>query len=1107
MRTNTCICLALMAAAPVAAQEEDMLLTNGGFESVREVELDEAGRYAGWQLGDPPLAPEGWQLNSHYVGSLEVRSDGPHSGQRYIRITAPEDLPTHIYQIRDDLQQDQWYRISARIRGGPAILYVYEYFHDRPMRVPGIAQTAAPADQWREAFGYYLPGGEGFRNAGPAIAIPEGQTTDIDSVRMEPVEPPREAPAGEEVAMETDTIRLALSADGRLTGLEDLQTGEDYAAPDAPLPVFAAERSGMSVPARSVTRDGDVLTVQFVDPDVTARVRAVARSRHVLFELLDIAPDDVSMFTIELPVRRLETVAGAFNATYDDEFGICLFGTTITTYNSSVPRGGGGQSLRCHCTAAHGMEGSGFALVAAPREHFDEAIMEAERATGLPCPMLDGQWARRSEMAHESYLFATRVTQADIDTLIDYAKLGGFGTVIILKNDWLANHGHYDINTESFPGGLEGLKRAVRRIHDAGLHAGVHVFGPSISPDDPWVTPVPHDDLASVPCPPLAEAVGAEDTTLTLTAQPEMLPPATPRSRAFPGYTIRIGDELVQYTEVEVGPPFRFLGCTRGALGSRAAAHPAGAEVRGLLRQWGFFLVEPDSELAEQLTRNFGRIVNQCDLDMVYFDASDGTLPPYLDRWYYLNRMHLGYYKQFDHDVLYQTSTGTGSNILWHIVPRSASADGHGDIKGYLDQRWPGILRQRDNFTRSDIGWYYMFSDVRPDQIEYVRAKALGIDGSISIEASRESLEGLPLARKTFEMLARYERARLAGYPPEEVRQRLLQPGQDFKLFETDEGFRLYRAAYEQPRKVDGLDGEVNVWRITNDLQVPCELGVEIVPGSRPVAFGAYEAPEAVTIESFDDADTYVLGGDNQYEQYVIGPRKEISDTGPVMAGVSQRFELSEDAKVGASALRYTATNEAPTRGWSGIGRCFTPPLDLTEHAGIGLWVNGDSGYETLRIQLRDTQGAHAEDLLTIDFAGWSLHTFPLPDEDFDRSQVEYLLFYFNGIPRGASVGVILDEVRALPEIATETTLQAPSLVVNGQQTVFPVRLEPGEALTCDGPDGATFWPVGMEPGRALDVPLEALHLQPGENTVVLEAEQFPGDVSVLLYRMWPLEE
>ncbi|MGC9319669.1 MAG: hypothetical protein ACP5KN_16680, partial [Armatimonadota bacterium] len=563
----------------------------------------------------------------------------------------------------------------------------------------------------------------------------------------------------------------------------------------------------------------------------------------------------------------------------------------------------------------------------------------------------------------------------------------------------------------------------------------------------------------------------------------------------------------IEYTDVQVGPPFRFVGCSRGALGTEAAAHPAGAEVRGLLRQWGFFLVDPDSELAEQLTRNFCRIVNECDLDMVYFDASDGTLPPYLDRWYYLNRMHLGYYRQFDHDVLYQTSMGTGSNLLWHIVPRSASADGHGDLKGYLDQRWRGILAQRDNFTRSDIGWYYMFSDVRPDQIEYVRAKALGIDGSISIEASRQSLESLPLARKTFEMLARYERARLAGYPPEDLRQRLLEPGHDFKLFETEDGFRLYRAEYQQPRRIDGLDGEVNVWRITNDLEVPCELGVEIVPGSRPVAFGEYNAPEAMTIESFDDPDAYVLGGENQYEQYVVGTRKEISDTGPVMEGVSQQFALSEETKVGPGALRYSATSEAATPGWSGIGRRFDPPLDLADRAGIGLWVHGDGGYETLRVQLRDTQGRHADDLLTIDFAGWSLHTFALPEQDFDHSQVEYLLFYFNGIPRGASVSVILDDVRALPEIATVTALQTPIIVVNGERTGFPVRLEAGEALTCDGPGGATVWPVGMAPGQPLGVSLEGLRLQPGENTVALEAEQFPGGVNALLYRMWPLEE
>ena len=31
------------------------------------------------------------------------------------------------------------------------------------------------------------------------------------------------------------------------------------------------------------------------------------------------------------------------------------------------------------------------------------------------------------------------------------------------------------------------------------------------------------------------------------------------------------------------------------------------------------------------------------------------------------------------------------SHYSWHILARSASADGHGDLKGYLDERSPGF--------------------------------------------------------------------------------------------------------------------------------------------------------------------------------------------------------------------------------------------------------------------------------------------------------------------------------------------------------------------------------------------------------------------------------
>jgi len=1098
-------------AAQLTFGQEESVLRNGSFEALSVVTPGADGLVSGWKLGEPAEVPQYWSLNSAYPGELAIGTEAPQSGERFVRLTAPEHGSAHLYQMCEGLEAGKWYRVSVWVRGGPVIVHFYEYFRDAPIGGQAVLSGSSDGNEWRRLSGYYQPGGEGYLRSALALYVSGGRSAELDDIQIERLELPQIPPAAPDITFENSLLRLSLSANGVLKEFRCKASDEEYAVPGAPFPVLTAVRQGMSVPVHLISRDGDTLTVQFLDPDVRASFRVTSRDKHLLFEVVSVEPDDVESLTLEFPIRRLATVAGAFNATYDDRFGACLFGTTVNARNLLTTRGAEVCSLRSGCYRSHGMVGAGFGLIGAPRDQLNEAIMEAERATGLPCPTLDGQWARFADRVCESYLFATGVKEADIDTLIEYAQLGGFGTLIMLKSDWLANHGHFDINTASFPDGIESVKRAVGRIHAAGLHAGVHVFGPSISPNDPYVTPKPDDRLAHVPCPPLAEAVDDKASALTLGEQPELTPPKTVRTQAFPGHFLRVGDEIIRYADVEVGPPFRFVGCQRGALGTVAGEHPAGAEVKHLLTMWGFFVVDPDSTLVDELTQNFADAFNECDFDMVYFDASDGIQDVYFDRWYYLNKLHLGYYEKLDKEVLYQTSNGTGSDILWHIVPRSASADGHGDIKGYLDGRWPGILGQAANFTRSDIGWYYMFRNVRPDQIEYVRAKALGVNASISVEASRASLEALPLARPTFEMLNRYEQCRQANHFSEAVKAKLQEPGQDFRLFGDGEGgWKLYRAAYEEPRTVDVLDGEQNVWTIANDGPGPCQLGVEVVRGEREVAYGGYDDPGALSIETFDDAEAYLLGEHNAYERYVTGGEKVITETGPARRDVTQTFSGSDEAKVGDQCLVYSAQNEGWYGGWSGIGRRFDPPLDLSVYRGIGLWIHGDGQEETVRVQLRDVAAGHADYVPTIDFTGWTLHTFALPTEGFDASQVEYLLFYFNGIPRQASVQVRFDDVKALTSLAAEPTLESPVLTVNGQPVIFPAEVKPGQALTSEGPGGVSFWPGGMQPGLPLNVQTEALQLRPGDNTVELSCDSvqgFPGDVAVLLYRLWPMEE
>ena len=240
---------------------------------------------------------------------------------------------------------------------------------------------------------------------------------------------------------------------------------------------------------------------------------------------------------------------------------------------------------------------------------------------------------------------------------------------------------------------------------------------------------------------------------------------------------------ILTYQTVEAGPPVPHGRLPRRALGAKATGTPpAEAGVKGLLAEkWGFFLADPDSSLANELTGNFATVFNECDFDMVYFDASDGTLDAYLDNWYYQNKLHLGFYRKFRRTYYTRPVAEPARAWCGTSFPASASADGHGDLKRYLDERLPGMLGMEADFTRPDVGWYYMYTDVRPDQIEYVCAKTIGLDGSISIETSQDAMEKHPRARQMMEMLGRYEECRLAGFFPENVQAILPRAGQGLR--------------------------------------------------------------------------------------------------------------------------------------------------------------------------------------------------------------------------------------------------------------------------------------------------------------------------------------
>ena len=138
--------------------------------------------------------------------------------------------------------------------------------------------------------------------------------------------------------------------------------------------------------------------------------------------------------------------------------------------------------------------GVSAAMAAGPRSALMSIYRAIEANEPVPKSEHGGVQALTSDRTRGSYLFAN-ISSSNVDDWIRVAKRGGFS--FIHFHGWWKTLGHYDINKSLFPNGLDDMKKAVDKIHDAGMLASFHTLTACIDPRDPWVTPVPSDDLIS----------------------------------------------------------------------------------------------------------------------------------------------------------------------------------------------------------------------------------------------------------------------------------------------------------------------------------------------------------------------------------------------------------------------------------------------------------------------------------------------------------------------------------------------------------------------------------------------------------------------------------
>ena len=853
-----------------------------------------------------------------------------------------------------------------------------------------------------------------------------------------------QASEGTAIQFENEFLRIAIGRDGQNLQFLDKRTGNDYSS-RTPISYFARIRKGgKEYNVSEASYAAGQLTLGFGESQASAVVKILAERRYFILEVLSVSGPEVQELTFfDLPL----TLQGAAQ----DRFASCVLALNLQTNVPELP--GPSSRLRALCYPRFGLAGARAAIIGCPPAQLREVMQELVLAApDVPHSPVGGPWALDAKINRGSYLFSFgNVTEKTVDGWIKAAQDLGLNQ-IDFHGGKSFRFGDCRPNPEMYPRGRASLKAVIDKLHNAGIAAGLHTYSFFMDKTCPWVTPVPDARLASDATFTLAAPLTAESTTV-----PAVEP--TQDVSAITGFfvrnsvTLQIEEELVTYTGVAKQSPFGFTGCTRGAYGTHAAPHPAGAKARHLKECFGLFVPDGDSTLLAEVAAHTAEMFNECGFDMMYLDALDGedVLGGSENAWHYGSKFVFEIWKRLEKPASMEMSTF--HHHLWYVRSRMVAWDVPSrSYKKFIDLHCASNEEYARMFLPGQMGWWAFRGWTDPqrepmteDVIEYLCGKCLGTESCLAVMGvDPEKIS--PVSQKLGPVLKRYETLRLSSYFPESVKAKLRVPGAEYTLAQGSNGAWQFRPVQYAAHKVQGLNNWSSAWTSQNKFgRQPLALRLEAL-----MSAGPYDAPGNVVVAGFSEAQEFAEHAAN--------------------SGVAaELLPSSAQVKVPPASGCFRALNSGSQRegAWSKAGKIFRPALDLGKHQALGVWVHGDGQGELLNFQLRSPEHislAISEHYLPVDFTGWRYfeliepegeryahYTWPYGDNysiyffSLDYPHLESLSVWYNNLPPGKQVSCYLSPIKALPLVKAK--LSNPVVTVNGRTLKFPTQIESGCCL------------------------------------------------------------
>ncbi len=652
-------------------------------------------------------------------------------------------------------------------------------------------------------------------------------------------------PAAEQplVRLKTRHAIFAIEAKGSLCVLSRNDNGRNYLAPGQPSPLVQVRIGGKWLTPDSAAWDARPgrLTLQF-PTGASVTLKVVKQKTHVTFEVLEAQPKDKVELLLwgPYPTTIGDLIGEVVGVVRDGEFAIGIQSLNpktlggYPTQESDIAHGEGlhdpgqyadlspelnksqhfrgntawptafGSVLQAYCRNRNhdrvianwghekyvapaysdgGVVGSKIALFACPAAQALATLGEIEIAEGLPHPMLDGVWGKVAPAANASYLIVD-FGENNIEQAIAMTRTAGLR--YLYHSSPFETWGHFKLKANLFPNGWDGLRACVGKAGKAGVRVGVHTLSNFVTPNDPYVTPKPDRRLARIGSSTLAADGDASAKEIPIES-PEYFQKKTDMN------TVVLGDELIRYDSVSGEPPWRLLGCQRGAWGTRATAHQRGEAV-GKLMDHSYKVLLTDADLSQEMARNLARLFNHTGVRQLSMDGLEGnwsTGHGQYGRVLFAAAWYNALAPEMRGGV--RNDASNPAHFNWHI--NTYYNWGEPWYAGFRESqtlyRFKNQLFFERNLLPRMLGWFSLRPDTTLADAEWLLARAAGYDAGFALATSLQSTAQLtaadadPQSKNTaaiLEAVKQWETARLAGAFPSKVKALLRDNQREFHL-------------------------------------------------------------------------------------------------------------------------------------------------------------------------------------------------------------------------------------------------------------------------------------------------------------------------------------